>query len=59
MDFAVHVEHREKIKESEKRDKYLSLSREPGNLRNMKMLVILIEIGPLRTVPKDGERGLE
>ena len=40
MGFAVSVDYRTKIKESERRDKYLDLSRELRKLRNMKVTVI-------------------
>ena len=48
-----------KIKENEKRDKYLDLAKEMRKLCNMKMTVILIEIGDLGIIPKRLERGLE
>ena len=41
-----------KLKESEKRDKYLDLVRELKKLWNMKMTVILIVIGALGTITK-------
>ena len=44
MDFTVSANQRVKIKESEKRDKYLDLARE--------MTVIPIVIGALGTIPK-------
>ena len=37
MNFAVPTVHRVKLKESEKKDKYLDLTRELKNLWNMKM----------------------
>ena len=48
-----------KIKENEKRDKYLNLARELNKLWNMKMTVIPIVIGALRTIPKGLVKGLE
>ena len=36
MDFAISADHRAKLKESEKKDKYLDLSRDLKKLRNMK-----------------------
>ena len=40
MDFAVLVDYRVKLKESEKRDRYLDLARELKKLWNMKVTVI-------------------
>ena len=42
-----------KIKENEKRDKYLDLAKELKKLQNMEVTVIPIVIGALRTIPKD------
>ena len=56
MDFAVSADHREKLKESEKRDKYLDLVRE---LKNVKATFIPIVIGALGTVTKGLIKGLE
>ena len=50
MDFAVPADHRVKLKESEKKYKYLDLIRELKKLRNMKVMFILIIIGALGTV---------
>ena len=47
-----------KIKESEKKDKYLDLARELRKLWNMRMTVVAVVIGALGTVPKGLERGL-
>ena len=52
MDFAVPADHRVKLKESEKKDKYLDLTRELKELWNMKVMVIPIVIGVLGTVTK-------
>ena len=52
MDFAVPVDHRVKLKESEKRDKYLDVARELKKLWNMKVTIIPIVIGALGTVTK-------
>ena len=59
MDFVVLADHRVKLKESEKKDKYQDLSRELKKLWNMKVTVILIVIGVLRTVTKGLVQGLE
>ena len=55
MDFAVPGDHREYIKESKKRDKYLNIAREPRK----QWAVIPVVIGALGTVPKGLERGIE
>ena len=50
MDFAVPVDHRVKLKESEKKDKYLDFARElKQKLWNMKVPII---IGAIKTIPK-------
>ena len=59
MDFAVSVDHRVKIEESEKRDKYLDLAKEIKKLGNMKVMVIPILIGALRTILKGFVKGLK
>ena len=53
MDFVVPANHRVKIKESEKIDKYLDLARKLRMLPNLRMMVIPIVIGALGTVHKD------
>ena len=52
VDFAVPDDHRVKLKESEKKDKYLDLARELKKLWDMKTTVILIETGAFSTVTK-------
>ena len=47
MDFAVPADHRVKLKENEKKDKFLDLVEE---LKNMKVTFIPIIIGALGTV---------
>ena len=59
MDFAVPAAHRVKVKENEKRDKYLDLARERSRPLNMRVAVISIIIGTLGTVHKSLERELE
>ena len=59
MDFAVPASHSLKIKESEKRDKYLDLVRELRKLRNMRVTVIPIITGALGTVNKCLEKRTE
>ena len=59
MDFAVQADHRVKVKENEKRDKYLNLARELKKLWNMKATVIPIVIDVLGTVTKGFIQELE
>ena len=56
MDFAVPANHRAKLKESEKKDKYLDLARELKKLWNMKVTIKLIVSG---RVTKGLIQGLE
>ena len=48
----VPVDHRVKIKENEKKDKYLDLARGLKKLWNMQVTVLPIIINALGTVPK-------
>ena len=57
MDFAVSGDHIVKIKENEKRNKYLDLASELLKLWNMMMKVIPIIIGELGTILKCFKRG--
>ena len=59
VDFAVPADHRIKLKEYEKRDKYLDLARELKKLWNMKVTIIPIVIGAFGTVTKGLLKGLE
>ena len=59
MDFAVPADHRAKIKENEKKSKYLNLARELKKLWNMKVTVIPIVIGAFGTISKCLVRRLE
>ena len=59
VDFAVPAGHRIKLKESEKRDKYLDLARELKKLWNMKVTIIPIVIGAFGAVTKGLLKGLE
>ena len=52
MDFAVPADHRIKLKECEKKDKYLDLARELKKLWNMQVTIIPIVIGVYGTVTK-------
>ena len=58
MDFAVPADHRVKLKESEKKDKYLDLARELKKLWNMKVTFISIVIGALGSVTEGLLKGL-
>ena len=53
------MDHRIKLKECEKRDKYLDLVRELKKLWNMKVTIIPIVIGAFGTVTKGLLKGLE
>ena len=53
VNFAVPADHRIKLKECEKKDKYLDLARELKKLWNMLETFIPIVIGALGTVTKD------
>ena len=57
--FAVPVDHRIKLKESQKKDKYMDLARELKKLRNVKVTIIPIVIGAFGTVTKGLLKGLE
>ena len=59
VDFAVSVDHRIKLKECERRYKYLDLARELKKLWNMKVTIIPIVIGAFGTVTKVLLKGLE
>ena len=59
VDFAVPVDHRINLKESEKKDKYLDLARELKKLWNMKVTIMPIVIGALGTITKGLLKGLE
>ena len=58
MDFAVPVDHRIKLKENEKKDKYVDLDRELKKLWKIKVTIIPIVIGALGTVTKGLIQGL-
>ena len=59
VDFAVLADQRLKLKESEKKDKYLDLPRELKKPCNMKVTIIPIVIGALGTVTKGLLKRLE
>ena len=59
VDFAVLADHRIKLKQCEKKDKYLDLARELKKLWNMPVTIILIVIGTFGTVTKGLLKRLE
>ena len=59
IDFALPADQRIKLKECEKRDKYLDLARELKKLWNMKVMIIPIMIDAFGTVTKGLLKGLE
>ena len=59
VDFAVPADHRTKLKESGKRDKYLDFARELKKLWNIKVTIIPIVIGAFGTVTKRLLKSLE
>ena len=59
VDFAVPADHRIKLKECEKKDKYLDLVRELKKLWNMQVTILPIVIGAFVTVTKGLRKGLE
>ena len=59
IDFAVPAYHRIKLKECEKKNKYLDLARELKNLWNMQVTIIPIVIGAFGTVTKGLLKGLD
>ena len=59
MDFAIPADPSVKLKESEKRDKYLDLAKELKKLWNMKVMVTPIVIGTLGSDAKELLQGLE
>ena len=59
VDFAVPADHRIKLKECEKKDRYLDLAKELKKLWNMKVTIVPIVIGAFGTVTKELLKGLE
>ena len=59
VDFAVPADHRIKLKECAKKDKYVDLARELKKLWNMKVTIVPIVIGALGTITKGLLKGLE
>ena len=59
MDFAVPADHRVKLKESEKKDKYFDIARKLKKLFNIKVTILKIVIGALGTITEELVQGLE
>ena len=59
VNFAVPVDHRINLKESQKKDKYLDLARELKKLRNIKVTIVPIVTDKIGTVTKGLLKGLE
>ena len=59
VDLAVPVDHRIKLKECEKKDRYLNPARELKKLWNMKVTIVPIVIGAFATIIKGLLKGLE
>ena len=59
MNFVVPSDHRVKLKESKKNDKYLDIARELKKLLNMRVTVIPTVIGVLGTVTKSQIQSLK
>ena len=59
VDFAVPADHRIKLKECEKKDNYLDLTRELKKLWNMQVTIIPIVIGEFGAVTQRLLKGLE
>ena len=58
VDFAVPTDHRIKLKEWKKKEKYIDLARGLKNLWNMKLTIIPIMIGAFGTVTKGLLKGM-
>ena len=59
VDFAEPADHRTKLKECKKKDKYLDLARELKKIWNVKVTIISIVIGAFDTVTKGLSKGLK
>ena len=59
IDYAVPADHKTKLKECEKKDKYLDLARELKKLWNMKVSIVAIVIGAFGTVTEGLLKDLE
>ena len=59
MDFSIAADQRIKLKEKEKKDKYLDIARELKKLWNIYATIIPIVIGAFGTVTKGLLKGME
>ena len=59
VDFAVPADHRIKLKECEKKDKYFDIARELKKLWNTKVTIVPIVIAAFSTITKGLLKGLE
>ena len=59
VDFTVPADHRIKLKECEKKDKYLDPAGELKKLWNMRVTIVVIVIGAFGTITKGLLKGLE
>ena len=59
VDFAVPADHKRKLKENVKKDKYIDLSRELKKIWNIKVTIIPIMIGAFATVTKSLQKVLD
>ena len=59
VDFAVPADHRIKLKECERKDRYFDLVCESKKLWNMKVIIIPIVIGAFGTVTNGLLKGLK
>ena len=59
VDFAISADHREELKNDEKRDEYQDLARDLKKLLNRKVMVIPVDVGGLGTIPNGLVKGLE
>ena len=59
VDFAVPADHKIKLKECEKKEKYIDFAKELKKLWNMQVTIIPIVIGAYGTVTKGLLKGLE
>ena len=58
VNFAVPADHRIKLKECKKKDKYLNLTRKLKKLWNMKVTIVPIVIGTFGTITKGLLKGM-
>ena len=59
VDYDVPADKRIKLKECEKKDKYLDFASELKKLWNMKVTILPIVIGPFGTITKESLKGLD